>query len=98
MTSREVRIVNRLGLHARAAARFVHIANRFRARVTVTLMSAETTSTRTSMTVLAIRVASWPGCTMAGALRACRAIATVTAVELTSPPTNPVRPAPRRHA
>ncbi len=36
MISCEVRIVNRLGLHARAAARFVHIANRFRSRVTVT--------------------------------------------------------------
>ena len=36
MISREVRIVNRLGLHARAAARFVHTANRFRSRVTVT--------------------------------------------------------------
>jgi phosphocarrier protein HPr len=34
--SREVRIVNRLGMHARAAARFVHTANRFRSRVTVT--------------------------------------------------------------
>jgi phosphocarrier protein HPr len=32
---REVRIVNRLGLHARAAARFVHTANRFRSRITV---------------------------------------------------------------
>jgi phosphocarrier protein HPr len=32
---REVRVVNRLGLHARAAARFVHTANRFRARITV---------------------------------------------------------------
>jgi phosphocarrier protein HPr len=32
---REVRIVNRLGLHARAAARFVHTANRFHARITV---------------------------------------------------------------
>jgi phosphocarrier protein HPr len=31
-----VRIVNRLGLHARAAARFVHVANRYRSRVTVT--------------------------------------------------------------
>jgi phosphotransferase system HPr (HPr) family protein len=31
---REVTIRNRLGLHARAAARFVHTANRFRARVT----------------------------------------------------------------
>ena len=26
----EVRIANRLGLHARAAARFVHLANRFK--------------------------------------------------------------------
>jgi phosphocarrier protein HPr len=34
---RAVRIVNRLGLHARAAARFVHTAHRFRARVTATL-------------------------------------------------------------
>jgi phosphocarrier protein len=32
----EVRIANRLGLHARAAARFVHLANRFKARITVT--------------------------------------------------------------
>jgi phosphocarrier protein len=32
---REVRIRNRLGLHARAAARFVHVANRFRSRVTL---------------------------------------------------------------
>ena len=36
MTQREVQIRNRLGLHARAAARFVHVANRFRSRVTVT--------------------------------------------------------------
>lgn len=35
MTVREVRIRNPLGLHARAAARFVHTASRFRARVTV---------------------------------------------------------------
>lgn len=36
MTRRSVRITNRLGLHARAAARFVHAANRFRSRVTLT--------------------------------------------------------------
>ncbi len=36
MTAREVRIRNPLGLHARAAARFVHTASRFRSRVTVT--------------------------------------------------------------
>ena len=36
MTQREVRIANRLGLHARAAARFVHLANRFKSKVTLT--------------------------------------------------------------
>ena len=36
MTRREVTIRNRLGLHARAAARFVHTANRFTAKVTLT--------------------------------------------------------------
>ena len=34
MIRRDLRIRNRLGLHARAAARFVHTAGRFRARVT----------------------------------------------------------------
>jgi phosphocarrier protein HPr len=36
VTRRPVQIRNRLGLHARAAARFVHTANRFRCRVAVT--------------------------------------------------------------
>jgi len=35
VTVREIRICNPLGLHARAAARFVHTASRFRSRVTV---------------------------------------------------------------
>ena len=35
MIQREVLVRNRLGLHARAAARFVHAANAFRSRVTV---------------------------------------------------------------
>ncbi len=35
MIRRRVKIKNRLGLHARAAARFVHAASRFKARVTV---------------------------------------------------------------
>lgn len=35
MTQTRVRIVNRLGLHARAAARFVHTASRFASRVTL---------------------------------------------------------------
>ena len=35
MTRRQVTVRNRLGLHARAAARFVHAANGFRSRVTL---------------------------------------------------------------
>jgi phosphocarrier protein HPr len=35
VTSRTVTVVNRLGLHARAAARFVHAATAFQAQVTV---------------------------------------------------------------
>jgi phosphocarrier protein len=35
MTGCEVVIRNRLGLHARAAAKFVHLASRFRAQVRV---------------------------------------------------------------
>jgi len=35
LTRREVQVRNRLGLHARAAARFVHTAARFASRVTV---------------------------------------------------------------
>ena len=31
----QVRVANRLGLHARAAARFVHVANRFRSEISV---------------------------------------------------------------
>ena len=35
MTSRDVSVVNRLGMHARAAAKFVHLATRFESRITV---------------------------------------------------------------
>lgn len=35
MTERRLRIVNRLGLHARAASRFVRLANTFRCRIMV---------------------------------------------------------------
>ena len=35
MSELEVQVVNRLGLHARAAARLVHLANGFRSRITV---------------------------------------------------------------
>ncbi|MDQ3071082.1 MAG: HPr family phosphocarrier protein [Acidobacteriota bacterium] len=36
MTRREVEIVNALGLHARAAARFVHMASGFGSQIRVT--------------------------------------------------------------
>ena len=35
MTAQAVTVVNQLGMHARAAAKFVHIAARFNARVRV---------------------------------------------------------------
>ena len=35
MTTRSVTVVNQLGLHARAAARFVHLASRFQSQVRV---------------------------------------------------------------
>ncbi len=35
MVSRSVTVANKLGLHARAAARFVHLASRFQSRVKV---------------------------------------------------------------
>jgi phosphocarrier protein HPr len=35
MTSRSVMVVNQLGIHARAAAKFVHLATRFEATVRV---------------------------------------------------------------
>ena len=35
MIDEEVQVGNRLGLHARAAAKFVHVANGFQARISV---------------------------------------------------------------
>src|SRR3954453_1301714 len=35
MTSRSVTVVNQLGMHARAAAKFVHLATRFQSKVRV---------------------------------------------------------------
>ncbi len=35
MTTRTVTVVNQLGMHARAAAKFVHLATRFESRIRV---------------------------------------------------------------
>jgi phosphocarrier protein len=39
--SRDVTVVNQLGMHARAAAKFVHLATRFQARVRVARLGRE---------------------------------------------------------
>ena len=41
MISRDVTVVNRLGMHARAAAKFVHLATRFASQVRVTRESRQ---------------------------------------------------------
>lgn len=41
MISRSVTVVNQLGMHARAAAKFVHLATRFEAHITVARESRE---------------------------------------------------------
>ena len=41
MTSRSVTVVNQLGMHARAAAKFVHLATRFQAHIRVARESRE---------------------------------------------------------
>ena len=41
MTSRSVPVVNQLGMHARAAAKFVHLAARYQSQITVARESRE---------------------------------------------------------
>jgi phosphocarrier protein HPr len=41
VTSQQVTVVNRLGIHARAAAKFVHLATRYGSRVRVARESRE---------------------------------------------------------
>ena len=41
MTSRSVAVVNQLGMHARAAAKFVHLAARYQSHITVARESRE---------------------------------------------------------
>jgi len=35
LVSRKIKIVNQLGLHARAAAKFVHLANKFQCQISI---------------------------------------------------------------
>jgi phosphocarrier protein len=61
MTSRNVIVVNPLGMHARAAARFVHLATRFESRVRVSRQGREMDG-KSIMGVLLLAAAR--GCTL----------------------------------
>ncbi len=57
LVSRSVRVANRLGLHARAAAKFVHLASRFESHVTVT-RGAQTVDGKSIMGILLLAAAT----------------------------------------
>jgi phosphocarrier protein HPr len=61
MTSRSVIVVNALGMHARAAARFVHLATRFESRVRVSRQGREMDG-KSIMGILLLAAAR--GCTL----------------------------------
>ena len=57
MTTRSVTVVNQLGLHARAAARFVHLATRFTAQVRVGRDQQKMTDGKSIMGILLLAAA-----------------------------------------
>jgi phosphocarrier protein HPr len=57
MLSRSVTVANRLGLHARAAARFVHLASRFHSQVKVS-RGTETMDGKSIMGILLLAAAT----------------------------------------
>ncbi len=57
MVSRSVVVANRLGLHARAAARFVHLASRFQSQVRVT-RGSQTMDGKSIMGILLLAAAT----------------------------------------
>ena len=57
MLSRSVKVANRLGLHARAAARFVQLASRFQSHVKVT-RGSQTMDGKSIMGILLLAAAA----------------------------------------
>jgi phosphocarrier protein len=57
MLSRSVTVANRLGLHARAAAKFVHLASRFQSHVKVS-KGAQTMDGKSIMGILLLAAAT----------------------------------------
>ena len=64
MLSRSVTVANKLGLHARAAARFVHLASRFQSQVTVT-RGSQTMDGKSIMGILLLAAAAGSVLTLA---------------------------------
>lgn len=56
MIERDVEIVNRLGLHARAAAKLVHLAGRFRSEVRI-VKNGETVDAKSILGLLMLAAA-----------------------------------------
>ena len=52
MIERSVEVVNRLGLHARAAAKLVHLAGRFRCEVVLVTEDGETIDAKSILGIL----------------------------------------------
>jgi phosphocarrier protein len=57
MLSRDVTVANRLGLHARAAAKFVHLASRFQSHVKVS-KGSQTMDGKSIMGILLLAAAN----------------------------------------
>jgi phosphotransferase system HPr (HPr) family protein len=57
MVSRRVTVVNQLGMHARAAAKFVHLASRFQSHVKVA-KGSQTMDGKSIMGILLLAAAS----------------------------------------
>jgi phosphocarrier protein HPr len=57
MLSRSVTVANKIGLHARAAARFVHLASRFQSHVKVT-RGSQTMDGKSIMGILLLAAAA----------------------------------------
>ena len=57
MLSRSVKVANKLGLHARAAARFVHLASRFHSHVKIT-RGSQTMDGKSIMGILLLAAAT----------------------------------------
>lgn len=82
MTEREVEIINRLGLHARAAAKLVHTAGAYESDVTL-LVGAEEVDAKSILGILLLAIGQGTGLTVraegADERQAVEAVATLIA-------------------